>query len=87
MGFYKKRNKDSGKIIVYENETNDKDKHFSEIGTSLSISQSVQNSVQQAATTFAKPETYTGNRNLYDSGTAKQNAKTNLFKDGNIVTD
>ena len=42
---------------------------------------------QKAASTFAKPSTYTGNRNLFDSGVAKANAKRELFSSGNIVKD
>lgn len=35
---------------------------------------------KEAAITFAKPETYTGNRNLYDSGSAKRNVKLKSFE-------
>ncbi|MDQ0480261.1 hypothetical protein [Hathewaya limosa] len=42
---------------------------------------------QQAAETFAKPDTYMGNRTLYDSGAAKINAKRTLFKSGGEVID
>lgn len=36
---------------------------------------------------YAKPDKYTNNRNLYDSGTAKANAKTNSFSSGEKVVD
>ncbi len=34
---------------------------------------------EEAAKTFAKPQNYTGNRNLYDSGIAKRNVKQTSF--------
>lgn len=36
---------------------------------------------------FSVPDTYTGNRNLYDDGYAKLSAKKALFKDGCLVQD
>lgn len=36
---------------------------------------------------FAKPQSYTGNRTLYDDPAAKRKAKTDLFKDGKKVID
>lgn len=42
---------------------------------------------QQAAKTFAKPDSYTGNRTLYDSGAAKVKAKKTLFQGGKDVID
>lgn len=45
---------------------------------------SAQNSISQASSTFAKPATYTGNRNLYDSGKAKMQAKKDAFAKGTV---
>ena len=42
---------------------------------------------QQAAEKYAKPESYTGNRNLYDSGSAKAAAKRKLFNEVKEVID
>ena len=42
---------------------------------------------QKADQKYEKPDTYTGNRTLYDSGAAKVNAKKNLFSSGNEVID
>ena len=51
--------------------------------TSVSAaSQAMQQSIQKAAATFAKPSTYTGNRHLYDSGSAKLKAKQDAFANG-----
>lgn len=49
--------------------------------------ESARNSTQQSAVKFAKPSTYTGSRNSYDSGAAKTQAKRDLFKDGEKVID
>ncbi len=64
-----------------------RDNSVTEIGAGYVASYVAQQSTQQAANTFAKPDTYTGNRALYDSGVAKRNAKTKLFSDGNEVID
>ena len=43
--------------------------------------------IEQAAQEYAKPDTYTGNRTLYDSGPAKYNAKKKLFASQKKVID
>lgn len=43
--------------------------------------------IKQAAKDFVKPENYTGNRTLYDSGKAKVNAKQKMFQNGQKVVD
>lgn len=58
-----------------------------DIGAGYAATQTAQIKTQQAAQKFAKPDTYTGNRTLYDSGSAKINAKKNLFKSGGDVVD
>ena len=58
-----------------------------EIGAGYVATQSANESIRQAAQLYAKPETYTGNRLLYDSGQAKVSAKKELFKSGNEVID
>ena len=57
------------------------------IVTGLSASESARVSAEIAARRFAKPHDYTGSRTLYDSGSAKRQAKMSLFHDGAEVRD
>lgn len=57
------------------------------IATGYKMADSTQQTIQQAKAKFAKPDSYTGNRKLYDSGKAKKEAKLDLFRDGNEVID
>lgn len=57
------------------------------IAAGYAATESARVSTQKAIQKYAKPDTYTGNRNLYDSGAAKRNAKMELFKDGAEVFD
>lgn len=47
----------------------------------------IQEMRQRAAQKFEKPDTYTGNRTIYDSGAAKKAAKMETFTGGKEVTD
>lgn len=47
----------------------------------------IQEMRQRAAQKFEKPDTYTGNRTIYDSGAAKKAAKMEAFTGGKEVTD
>ncbi len=53
----------------------------------LASAQSARLSADEAAQMFAKPESYTGNRTLYDSGAAKHHAKLSQFGSGAEVRD
>ena len=64
-----------------------RDKSAVDIAAGYAAAESARISTQKAAQKFAKPDKYTGNRNLYDSGAAKRNAKMELFKDGAEVFD
>ncbi len=55
--------------------------------TGLVSAQSARLSADQAAETFAKPQSYTGSRTLYDSGAAKHQAKITQFGNGAEVRD
>lgn len=55
--------------------------------TGFSATATAQNMTQKAAETFAKPDTYTGNRNMFDSDAAKADAKRAVFRSGNRVKD
>jgi len=86
FGFFKKKESSSTEIL--DAEPYDQSENGSlEIGAGYASTYSAQQAVEQAAKTFVKPDSYTGNRNLYDSQAAKVSAKKALFKDGNIVRD
>ena len=51
--------------------------------TGLAATNSAQQSTQKAAETFKKPDKYTGNRQLFDSPSAKINAKKSAFTNDN----
>lgn len=71
------------------NDRNEK-KHDNDAGSiagGLAATQSAHQSTLQAAKTFAKPDTYTGNRTIYDDGAAKLNAKKQAFSSGQPVID
>ena len=57
------------------------------IAEGLAATQSARVSADMAAVKFAKSETYTGNRTLYDSGPAKRQAKMELFSQPGEVRD
>ncbi|MBR1657917.1 MAG: hypothetical protein IJ697_05570 [Synergistaceae bacterium] len=57
------------------------------IAEGLAATQSAKVSADNAAKKFAKPENYTGNRTLYDSGSAKYHAKSELFSGSAEVKD
>ncbi|MBQ9389468.1 MAG: hypothetical protein IJU07_04775 [Synergistaceae bacterium] len=57
------------------------------IAEGLAATQSARTSANMAAERFAKPENYTGNRTLYDSGSAKYHAKSDLFNGNTEVRD
>lgn len=59
----------------------------SSIGTGYAATQTAHTMAQKADQKYKKPDTYTGNRTLYDSGAEKVNAKKNLFSSGNEVID
>lgn len=69
---------------AYENK---QDNDAVNIGSGYVITESVKRSLQQTSKQFSKPESYTGNRALYDSGKAKIDAKKKLFQDNQIVRD
>ena len=57
------------------------------IGVGLTATKSASTSIKQAAAKFAKPDSYTGNRGLYDSPAAKKQAKAEAFNTGEAVYD
>lgn len=79
----------SNEIIEYvnEDENEQEEKKTVNIVSGMSSTFSAAESTRKAAVTYAKPESYTGNRNLYDSGVAKRAAKDALFDSGKKVYD
>ena len=57
------------------------------IAEGLAATLSARISADMAAEHYAKPENYTGNRTLYDSGVAKYHAKSELFSGNATVRD
>lgn len=85
--FFQKKKPDSTEILESSEERRKKENSSSGIGAGYTATQTAQTMIRQAAQKFAKPDTYTGNRTLYDSGAAKVNAKKSLFGSGNEVID
>ena len=82
MYFFKKK---------VDNQKNDDEKEQNnlpkKIAVNIDIQKAVESSVENANKMFTKPETYTGNRNYYDSGSSKINRKQEVFANQKIVTD
>lgn len=71
----------------YEKDGSDRDNGSSVIGMGYAATMAARNATLEAAKNYAKPEQYKGNRQIYDNGNAKKNAKLELFKEGNSVVD
>lgn len=84
--FLKKKN-NSKELIEATRKGGKKEKGATVIGAGYSATKTAQRMTQQAAEKYAKPDTYKGNRKLYDSGTAKINTKKKVFSSGNEVID
>lgn len=84
---FKKKSSDSTEIREYEKDDKKHDNDATTISAGYAATQAAQLSTHQASKTFSKPDAYTGNRTLYDSGAAKVNAKKVLFADGQKVID
>lgn len=72
---------------VHDDREEEKRKDTINTGVGISTTNTAKVEIDKAEKTFAKPDKYTGNRNLYDSGNAKQKVKTNSFKNGQEVRD
>ena len=87
LASFKKKKSDSTERLQTRYDKEEKWENGSlSIGTGYVIADSSQRAIEQAAKTFAKPDTYKGNRNLYDSN-IKQKAKVELFQSGKEVID
>lgn len=68
-------------------ENRKKNSDIVDIGARNAALDVIQEMRMKAAEKFAKPETYTGNRTIYDSGTAKRDAKIEAFNGRSEVID
>lgn len=87
LEFLKRKTSTSTEIAESSEERKRDDNGSVKIGSGYTATMTAQAATQQAAKTFAKPDTYTGNRTLYDSGAAKLKAKKDLFSTGKKVVD
>lgn len=85
--FLKKKKQTSTEIITVDEENEKHENGASSIGTGYAATNSAYQATQEAAIKYAKPDTYTGNRTLYDSPAAKVNAKKKLFSGDAEVID
>lgn len=65
-----------------EEDSRREDKTSTKIAAGFSTAEAIKESTRSAAVKYAKPDNYTGNRKLYDSGAAKMNAKKEAFSNG-----
>lgn len=77
---------DNQNRIESEDIKNDKERK-QKTAVGVSVAHSAQISTVKANAKFAKPDKYAGNRNLYDKGSAKKNAKLNAFENGKQPRD
>mgnify|MGYP006919007103 CR=1 FL=1 len=86
FGLFKKK-KQQTEALTEKEEHSHNDNGAVDIAARTASNQATQIQMQKAAQTFAKPSQYTGNRNLFDSGAAKRNAKMQAFANGQKPID
>lgn len=86
FGLFKKK-KQPTEALIEKDEHTGSDNGAADIAARTASNQATQIQMQKAAQTFAKPSQYTGNRNLFDSGAAKRNAKMQAFANGQKPID
>ena len=69
-----------------EKKDEEMEKH-TRVGSGLSINNSINHEVVNLKKTYAKPKTYTGNRELFDSAKNKRDSKINDFSNNKTVVD
>ena len=72
---------------IEDEDNKEKEEKITKTVSGMSSTLSAAESTKQASVTFKKPDSYTGNRKLYDSGMAKKAAKDALFDSGKKVYD
>ena len=86
FGLFKKKKQQTETLIEKDGHTGS-DNGAADIAARTASNQATQIQMQKAAQTIAKPSKYTGNRNLFDSGAAKRNAKMQAFANGQKPID
>ena len=86
FGLFKKK-KQQTKALIEKDEHSGSDNGAADIAARTASNQATQIQMQKAAQTFAKPSQYTGNRNLFDSESAKRRAKEQAFANGQRPVD
>ena len=90
LGFFSnlfgKKKQDSEDLTERKNRARS-DNGAVDIASRAASNQATQIQMQKAAQTFAKPSQYTGNRNLFDSESAKRRAKEQAFANGQRPVD
>ena len=86
FGLFKKK-KQQTEALIEKDEHTGSDNGAADIAARTASNQATQIQMQKAAQTIAKPSKYTGNRNLFDSGAAKRNAKMQAFANGQKPID
>lgn len=86
FGLFKKK-KQQTEALTEKEERSRIDNGAADIAARAASNQATQIQMQKAAQTFAKPSQYTGNRNLFDSESAKRRAKEQAFANGQRPVD
>ena len=86
FGLFKKK-KHQTEALIEKEEHSGSDNGAVDIAARAASNQTTQIQMQKAAEKAAKPSNYTGNRNLYDSESAKRRAKEQAFANGQRPVD
>lgn len=86
FGLFKKK-KHQTEALIEKEEHSGSDNGAVDIAARAASNQATQIQMQKAAEKAAKPSNYTGNRNLYDSESAKRRAKEQAFANGQRPVD
>ncbi len=88
IGLFKKKSNPNKKIKNDDSDNKNKtNKTILNTITGFVASASAKDSTNIASKTYAKPDKYSGNRKIYDSGSAKKNVKIDLFSNNSAVYD
>lgn len=83
FNFFRRINENYHKIVDDE----DEEEKTSKSATSHTILDDVKSNLKKAEIKYRKPDKYTGNREIFDSGKAKRDAKIKAFQSGEKVCD
>lgn len=88
FGFFRKKDKDKDTAVSVDVRSQSPGGNgVVNAAAGVSITETARAATDSANAAYAKPEQYTGNRPLYDSGAAKQNVKNKAFSSGGEVVD